>query len=209
MLTVTLGFYFFQGVADRGFHFIKQCGPESVAQESIVEVIDIAPKAVVTVTALCNEAVDVGVPFEVPAKSVQDHNEAGSEVHGFVLFEEHAGDNTVDGMEEAVKEGAVMKEKVTEVFINGKNAVSVDGIDKFKGHGSGALHGIHVAAGRAEAAVAAERYKLKLATVRACKHGPAKRGVAAMNHFFYVFNNRGTWVQSINNFFVIVFENIL
>lgn len=112
-------------------------------------------------------------------------------------------------MKEAVKQREVLKKKVTEVFINGKNTVPVDSIHKFKRHGGSAFHGIFVAASRAKAAVAAERNKLKLSTVWTAVHGTAKRWVTTVDHFFHVFNDRRTWVQGKNNFFVMVFENIL
>ena len=63
---------------------------------------------------------------------MQNHDEAGSEVHGLILLKEHTGDNAVYGMEKAVKEGAVFQEKIPEVFINGKDTVAVCGIDQFK-----------------------------------------------------------------------------
>ena len=40
---------------------------------------------------------------------MENHDEAGSEIHGFVLFEEHAGNNVVNSMKKAVKERAVFK----------------------------------------------------------------------------------------------------
>ena len=33
---------------------------------------------------------------------MEDHDKAGSEMYGFVPFEKHAGNDTVNGMEEAV-----------------------------------------------------------------------------------------------------------
>ena len=81
-------------------------------------------------------------------------------------------------MEEAVQEGAVLKEKIAEIFIYGKNAVSVLNIDQFKGHTGSALHGIFVSTGRTEAATTAERDKFKVLAVRAVVHRTAKRGIA-------------------------------
>lgn len=153
---VRLGFYLFKGWTDPVFHLIEQGGTEGIAEVSIIEMMDVAPEAVITVAALGNETMDVRVPFQVPAKGVEDHDKTGSEVHGFVLFKKHAGDNTCDGMEEAVKEGTVIKKEMAEVFIDGKDTVPVYDVYQFEGHGSGALHGIEVATGRAEAAVAAE-----------------------------------------------------
>ena len=51
------------------------------------------------------------------------------------------------------------RKKLPELFINGKNTMTVGDIDQLKGHGRSALHGVEIATGRAEAAVAAERNK--------------------------------------------------
>lgn len=48
--------------------------------------IHITPKANIAVTALRDKAVDVGIPFEIPAKGMENRDKTGSEVHGFVLF---------------------------------------------------------------------------------------------------------------------------
>ncbi len=85
--------------------------------------IDIAPEAVITVPALGNEAVDIGVPFQISAKGMGYHDKAGSEIHGFILFEKHAGNNTVHGVKETVKQCPVIQEKLPEVLVNGKNTV--------------------------------------------------------------------------------------
>ena len=63
MLLITESFYLFKGWTDFGFHFIKQGGPESIAQIVIVEIIDIAPETVVTVATFRDETMDMRVPF--------------------------------------------------------------------------------------------------------------------------------------------------
>ena len=175
------------------FQQIKQCGAESITEEGIVKMIHVPPEAVIAVSAFGNGAVDVWVPFQIPAEGMQDHNKTGSKVHGFILFEKQAGNNVVYGMEEAVQESPVIEEKIPEVFINGKNTVTMEDVDQFKGHGGSALHGIEIAAGRTETAVAAEGNKFQLTTVRAAIHGPTESRIAAVNHFLHVFNDRGTW----------------
>lgn len=125
---------------------------------------------------------------------MEDHDKTGSEIHGFVLLVKHLGNNTVDGMKETVKQCPVIKEKLPQVFVNGKNAMTVGGIDQLKGHGRSALHGVKIAAGRAEAAVATERNKFKLSTAGAAIHGPTKGRVATVDHFIHVFYHRLTWV---------------
>ena len=119
----------------------------------------IPPEAVVTVSAFRDETVDMWIPFEVSSKRVQNHNKSGSEIAGLIHFEKHAGDNTGNGMEEAVKQGAVFQKEITKRVINGEDAVAVWDIDQFKGHRGSTLHGIEISAGRAEAAMAAERNK--------------------------------------------------
>ena len=77
-------------------------------------------------------------------------------------------------MKETVQEGAVLKKKVAEIFINGKNAMAVLDIDEFKRDTGGAFHSIFVSAGRAKAAVTTKRNKLEITTVGAGVHGAAK-----------------------------------
>ena len=87
---VTTGLYFFERGTDFGFHFTQQCSAESIAEVGIVEVIDIAPDTIIAVTAFRNEAVYVRVPFQIPAKGVEDHDETGRKVHGLILLKEQA-----------------------------------------------------------------------------------------------------------------------
>ena len=91
---------------------------------------------------------------------MKHHDKTRSEVHGLILFEKHAGNNAVYSMKKAVKERAVIEEKIPELLINGKNTMSVSDIDQFKGHRGSALHGIEISTGRTETAVAAKGDKL-------------------------------------------------
>lgn len=50
-------------------------------------------------------------------------------------------------------------EKIPKIFVDGKNVVEVWNMNEFKGHIGSALHGIFIAAGRAETTVTAERNK--------------------------------------------------
>ena len=174
VLAVAFGFYFFKGRSYFAFHFIEESCAESISQIVVVKVLYMAPEAVITVTAFGKEAVDVGIPFKIPAKSMEDHNIARGEIFGMVKIEKHPGYYAGDGMEKTVQEGTVLEEKVPEIFINGKNAMTVLDIDEFKSHTGGAFHSIFVAAGRAKTAVAAERNKLKVPAVGAGVHGTTK-----------------------------------
>ena len=209
MFTVTAGLDGFEGGSDALFHFIEERGTESIAEEIVVKMFDITPKAVIGVAALGNETVDMRVPFQVAAKSMEDHDEAGSEVQGFILLEEHAGDDAGNGMEETVEQRAVIKKKVPEIFINGKDTVSIRNIKQFKSHRCSAAHGIKITTGRAEAAAAAERNIFNLATARTAVHGAAKRGIPTVDHFINIFNDGIPGMQCINHFFKMVCKNAL
>ena len=85
----------------------------------------LAPETIVAITALRNKTMDMRVPFEIPAKGMKDHDETGSEVHGFVMLKKHTENNTVYGMEKTIEEGAVIEEKIPKLFINGKDTMAV------------------------------------------------------------------------------------
>lgn len=104
-----------------------------------------------------------------------------------------------------MKEGPI----IPELFINGKDAVSVCNVDEFKGHRSSASHGIQVTAGGAKPAVASKRDKLKLTAVRAAIHSTAKGRVAAVDHLIDIFHLRDSGMKSIFNFFIMVGKDFL
>ena len=85
----------------------------------------------------------------------------------------------------------------------------VGDIDELKGHGGSAFHGVLVATGGAETAVAAERDELKPAAAWAALHGAAKGRIATVNHLIDIFHFRIPGVESIYNFFVMVCKNFL
>ena len=180
MFAVTSCFYFFKRRPDPDFQFIEESGAESTAEIVIVKVPDMTPGAVITVTAFGEEAVDMGIPFEVPAKSVEDHDISRGEIFGLVELEKHTGDDTGDRMEETVQERAVLEEKGTEIFINGKDAMAMADIDELKKHRGRAFHSVFITAGRAETAAATERDEFQLAAVGTAVHGTTKGRIAAV-----------------------------
>ncbi len=80
MLAVTFRLYFFKRRPDPVSEFIEKSRAESIAQIVVVKVFYMAPEAVITVTTFGKEAVDVRIPFEILAKSMQDHDIAGNEI---------------------------------------------------------------------------------------------------------------------------------
>ena len=140
---------------------------------------------------------------------MEDQDKTGSKVHGLILLKKHARNNIVYGMKKAVGEGTVIEEKIPELLIDCKNAVAMTDIYQFKGHTGSAFHSIFIAAGGAETAFTAERDKLKLSAVGTAIHGTTKGGIAAVDHFFNIFDDRVTGMKKIKHFFIMVSKNIL
>ena len=92
-------------------------------------------------------------------------------------------------MEETVKQGAVLKEEVPELAVDGEDTVPVDAADELKGHGGSALHGVQVPTGGAEAAVAAERNEFQFAAVGTAIHCTTKGRIAAVDHLLNIFDD--------------------
>ena len=89
MLSVTFRFYFFERRPNPAFQFIEKSRAKSIAQIVVVKVFYMAPEAVITVATFGKKAVNVGIPFEIAAKSMEDHDVAGSKIFGMVQFKKH------------------------------------------------------------------------------------------------------------------------
>ena len=88
MLEITGSLYFLERGTKFKFYFIKKGSTESITQEIVVEMVDIAPKAIITVTAFRNKTMDMRIPFKIPAESMQDHDKTRGKVFVFVHFRE-------------------------------------------------------------------------------------------------------------------------
>ena len=209
VLSVTLRFYFFKRRSNPVFQFIEKSSAERITEIVVVKVFYMAPEAIITVTTFGKDAVDVRIPFEISAKSVENHDISGSEVLGMVQIEKHTRYDTGDGMKETVEEGTILKEEVAEVFINGKNAMAVLNADELKRHTGGAFHSIFVSAGRTKAAVTTKRNKLEITAVGAGVHGAAKRRITAVDHLINIFHLSFSGMKSIFNFFIMVCKDSL
>ena len=87
--------------------------------------------------------------------------------------------------------------------------MAVRDINEFKGHGGSTVHGIFISTGRTETAVAAERDKFQLAAGRTAVHGPTKGRITAVDQLIDIFHLSYSGVESINDFFIMVFKNSL
>jgi hypothetical protein len=68
---------------------------------------------------------------------------------------------------------------------------------------------IFVATSRTETALAAERNKLKAATMVATKESPAKRGITAVDQFVHVLDDCRAWMQKIKDMLIMIRKNRL
>ena len=112
-------------------------------------------------------------------------------------------------MEKTMKQSSVLKEKITEIFINCEGAVSVLNVNQFKRHRCSTFHGILVTARGTETAVAAKRNELKFSAVWTAIHRATKRRITTVDHFFDIFHLRRSGMKSIFDFLIIVCKNSL
>lgn len=90
MQSVTFGFYFFERRPDSVLHFIEKCSTEGVTEIMIIKVFDMTPETVITVATFGKKAVNMRIPFEIPAECMKDHDIAGSVIFGMVQVEKHS-----------------------------------------------------------------------------------------------------------------------
>lgn len=209
ILFVNSGLSLFERRADMPFQFIEECSLESLAQVSVVEMLYNFPETVIRKAAFGKKAVNMRIPFQGSAEGVQDADKAWDEVSALIHLVEKSEDDTADSLEEAVKQGTVIQEERTQVFINGEDDMPVSTAEEFKGHFSGAFNAVLIATGRAEFGMAAKGDEFKFATVSTAKHGATERGIPTINHFFDVFHDNGTGMKDILYFFIVFFKNLL
>ena len=132
------------------------------------------------------------ISLQTSAEGMKDADETGSKSFRFIEFTEHTKEDITDSMKEAVKERAVSPKVVAKLFRNGKYAVSVRAVNKFKGDSVSAANRVEVAAGGTEAAFAGEGDGEEFTAVRALINSEAVREITAMDHFVDIIKNSGT-----------------
>lgn len=168
-----------------------------------------APPSTAADTALGNKAVDMGFLYEVTTKGMENTDKTGREALGFIVFLEHAEDDTADGGEETAKEEALSEEERPELFSNGKDTMAVGDVKDLKGYGSGAVNGVFRTADGTETAVASERDKFKFTAFITAIHATTESRDTAAKHPIGIPDDGVTGMKDINDFFVMVFENVL
>ena len=117
----------------------------------------------------------------------------GVKFFGFIHLKKHTRDDTVHSVKKTVEQRPVIEKEVPEIFINGKNAMSMIHIHEFKRHTGSAFHGIFIAAGRTKTTVATERDKFPIFTMCADIHGATIGRITTVNYFFDVFHYNRSW----------------
>ena len=79
LIAVNRSFDFFEGITNQCLHFIEECSLKRFPEKLIIKVFEGTPTPGITNTAFRNETVDMGIPFEVPSKGMEDADKAGSE----------------------------------------------------------------------------------------------------------------------------------
>ena len=104
MISVGSSLVLSEGIAYLLMHQGKQSSLPGITEIFIVEMRLASPPAGITEAALGDKTVNVRIPFEIPAESVEDTDETRSEAFSLVIFEEHPGDDRVNGRKEVIKE---------------------------------------------------------------------------------------------------------
>lgn len=182
---------------------------ESQTKEVIIKMGIGSPGGKVASAPFRNQGMDVRIPFQIPAKGMEDADKARSKEFGLVKFKEHAQDDIPDRMEQAVKERVVLKEKDTEFRRDCKGTVSVITRNKFTGHTKSTFLIIHVPTGRTEPAFTGKGDKFKVPTMRTAKESTAIRRIMAMDHPVDVIQNICAGAEDILDVFKVVRKNSL
>ena len=140
---------------------------------------------------------------------MKNTNKTGDKIFLLVDFMEHLQNDTANSLEETVKEGTVIEEKRSEIFIDSENQMSVVAPDKFGGHFRGTVKAIFITAGRAKFSMTAEGNEFKFTAMRASVHGTAIGRIPTINHLRNVFHDNRTRMESIFNFLIMIFKNLL
>ena len=129
------------------------------------------------------------VPFEGTSESMKDADKSRDKVFGLIQGEEEFFNDIRNSLEEAVEQVTVLKEKMAQEIVNGKDKMPMCAVDQFEGHSSRPVIRIFSSAGRAKPGMAAKRDELKVTAMWTAIHGPAIGRSAAVDDLFDVFQN--------------------
>lgn len=102
---------FFEGRANTFFQFIQKSSQERFTEIGVVKMLNNSPETVIGEAAFGKKAMDMWIPFQRSAKSVQDADETRDKVSAFIQFMEHSENDAANGLKKTVKEGTVTKKE--------------------------------------------------------------------------------------------------
>lgn len=91
---------------------------------------------------------DVRIPLKAAPKGMNNANEAGREVFGFIQLLKHKKNTIGNSSKKAVQKVTVFAKENAELFGDSKNTITARSANKFKRHSGGAFNGIKIAARR-------------------------------------------------------------
>ena len=81
---VNVCFGLFKRRTDMRFKLVQESGLKGFTEIGIVEMFNDFPEAAIRETAFCKETVDVRIPFQWSAESMEDADKTGNKVFGFI-----------------------------------------------------------------------------------------------------------------------------
>jgi len=151
----------------------------------------------------------VWVPFEGPSESMKDADKSRDKVFGLIQGEEEFFNDIGNSLEEAVEQATVLKEKMAQGIVNGKDKMPMRAVDQFEGHSSRPVIRIFCSTGRAKLGMAAKRDELEVTAMWTAIHGPAIGRIAAVDDLFDIFQNDRSGFDIVFDNFVIVSKHLL
>lgn len=149
------------------------------------------------------------VPFEGPSESMKDADKSRDKVFGTIQGEEEFFNDIGNSLEEAVEQVTVLKEKMAQGIVNGKDKMPMCAVDQFEGHSSRPVIRIFCTTGRAKLGMAAKRDELEVTAMWTAIHGPAIGRIAAVDDLFNIFQNDRSGFDIVFDNFVIVSKHLL
>lgn len=90
VISVNGRLYFFERRTKMFLQLVQKGCLEGIAQESVVEMVDIFPMTIIRESAFRDKTVDMRIPFKISPEGMKDTDKTGDKISAFVHLEEHA-----------------------------------------------------------------------------------------------------------------------
>ena len=150
-------------------HIRKKSSHPAFAEHDVRKERDVFPDTVTVKSTFSNDHMDMRIPFEITAESMQGADHAGSEISGMVHLVKPGGNGLGSRLEKDVEKTAVPAEVYAKLLSDSKNDMAVSAVDKLGRNGFRAGTLICNTAGITETRMASERDEAVFTTVGALK----------------------------------------